>query len=55
MSKYGIENNPGLFEARMEVQTTLNYQGMLIRDGLIDIETLFNYIGDAAILFWDKS
>ena len=54
MLKFGVDNNPELYEARMHVQTMLNFQGMLIRDGLIDVETLFNYNGDASILFWEK-
>ena len=54
MSKYGFNNNPELCETRNEIWRITNQNGLLIRDGLIDISSFVKYIGDSPVFLWKK-
>ena len=46
LSKYDAENNPEIHNKRAFIWRTLNVSGLLVRDGLLDISTYIDYIGD---------
>ena len=52
MSKYGHEADSELFTKRTKMWRRMNIMGLLIRDGLIDIPTYHQYLGDGPILIW---
>ena len=54
MSKYGAVNDPELFERRIRTLRRMNLTGMLLKDGLIDIESYVQYIGDFTPIMWNK-
>jgi len=54
MEKYGWESNPELYEKRNGVWRRLHFSGLLVRDGLIDISTFVDYIGDNSPVMWNK-
>ncbi len=54
MSKYGYGNNPELYQKRIEMWRNLNRNGLLIRDGLIDIRSYCQYVDTSAPLVWRK-
>ena len=54
ISKYGAKANPDLARIRLGIWKTMNASGMLLKDGLIDISTYVNYVGDASPIIWNK-
>ena len=54
MSKYSAINDPELFERRIRIFRRMNLTGMLLKDGLINIESYVQYIGDTAPIMWYK-
>jgi hypothetical protein len=52
--KYSIVNNPENYAKRDRLWEAYHINGLLIRDGVIDIETYIDYLGDTPILMWDK-
>jgi hypothetical protein len=54
MSKYGWDSDPDLYEKRMGIWRRMHFSGLLIRDGLIDVSTFIDYIGDNSPLMWNK-
>jgi len=53
-SKYGFENNPTIYSKRLGTWRNLSVSGLLIRDGLLDISTYADYIGNVAPQMWNK-
>ena len=54
MKKYGARNDPEGSNYRLKYWRRLNFYGLMVRDGVIDIDTFTDYLGDMAPLFWDK-
>ena len=54
ISKYSAVKDPDLFERRIRAFRRLNLSGMLIKDGLVDLEAYIQYIGDVAPIMWHK-
>ena len=54
VEKYGIVNNPENASKRLKIWRNDNIAGLMIRDGLIDVQTYIDYIGDAPIQMWNK-
>jgi len=54
ISKYGWESDPDLYDKRNGVWRRMHFSGLLVRDGLIDISTFVDYIGDNAPIMWNK-
>jgi hypothetical protein len=52
--KYGIANNPTDAKERLAIWRSNHFIGMMMRDGLIDVKTYVNYIGDSPMQIWDK-
>ena len=53
-NKYGAVNNPESYAKRDRLWEAYHINGLLIRDGMIDIETYIDYMGDTPILMWEK-
>ncbi len=53
-TKYSWENDPDLADQRVNLFRMVNFQGLLIKDGIIDISTYVRYAGDSPPFFWDK-
>ena len=53
-NKYGWENNPDGYNARVRMWRNLNYYGILVEDGLIDAGTYVRTISDQAPIVWSK-
>ena len=53
-SKYGTENNLDSASVRISIWSTLNVLGELLREGLVDLNTLYNAIEFFTVLIWDK-
>jgi hypothetical protein len=54
MKKYGQRNDPEGTAYRLKHWRTLDFFGLMVRDGVIDIETFVNYVGDSAPIMWDR-
>lgn len=54
VSKYGSANNPDLYIGRLRIWRRMNFSGLLLRDGLIDISTYIQVIGDNPPVIWSK-
>ena len=54
VSKYGYENNPDSFRKRMRIWRNMHKNGLLVRDGLIDIRALFDYTSGGSLYMWRK-
>ena len=52
--KYSTVNNPDNYAKRVRLWEAYHINGLLIRDGVIDIETYIDYLGDTPILMWEK-
>ena len=50
--KYGSDNNPEIFALRYEWWTRFNQTGLLVRDGLIDIDRLMKLHGGTTAPYW---
>ena len=53
-TKYSVVNNPDNYAKRDRLWEAYHINGLLIRDGVIDIETYIDYLGDTPILMWEK-
>ncbi len=54
ISKYGFDNNPDFFRKRMTVWRQMNTNGLLVRDGILDTDTMITYVADSALFMWNK-
>jgi len=54
LEKYGIGNNPRNYRIRNSIWRGYNTAGLMLRDGLIDVETYIEYLGDVPIQVWMK-
>ena len=52
--KYGSDNNPENFAMRTAYWHNFNTQGMLLKRGLVDADTLFSSGGNSAMFHWQK-
>jgi hypothetical protein len=53
-NKYGWENNLDGYNSRVKMWRNLNYYGLLVEDGLIDIISYVRTISDQTPLVWNK-
>ena len=53
-NKYGWKNNPEDYNSRVKIWRNMNYYGILVQDGLIDVSTYVRMISDGAPIVWDK-
>ncbi len=54
ISKYGIENNPDSYSKRMTIWRRIHVNGLLVRDGLLDVRAIIDYVGDGPYYVWKK-
>ena len=54
MEKYGWENNPSMTYRRQRMWRRWNFNGLLIRDGLIDTSSFVQILADNSPLLWMK-
>jgi hypothetical protein len=54
MEKYGWENNPSMTYRRQRMFRRWNFNGLLIRDGLIDVSSFVQILADNAPVLWNK-
>jgi hypothetical protein len=54
VSKYGYENNPDSYRKRMRIWRNMHKNGLLVRDGLIDVRTIFDYTSGGSLYMWRK-
>ncbi len=54
ISKYGVENNPDAYRKRRRMWQLMHVNGLLVRDGLIDVSALFDYTSGGALNMWRK-
>jgi len=52
--KYGSDDHPEQFAKRLSVWRTFQGIGLLLRDGLVDAEGLYDLIGSAVFFMWVK-
>jgi hypothetical protein len=53
--KYGSDNKPQNFATRMSVFYSLNSIGMLLKDGFVDADTVYNQLGEVTTIWlWKK-
>ena len=52
--KYGWTNNPEGYNSRVKIWRNMNYYGLLVQDGIIDVGTYISMISDGAPIVWDK-
>jgi hypothetical protein len=53
-TKYGQFNNPESYALRLNTWENFNVNVLLVRDGLIDIQTYIEYMGDMPLVHWEK-
>jgi len=54
-SKYGSDNNPENFATRYSLFYRLNSIGILVKDGFVEAETVYNLLGDVSTIWlWKK-
>jgi hypothetical protein len=54
ISKYGYENNPEAYRKRMRMWRVMHVNGLLVRDGLIDVRALVDYTSGGSLYMWRK-
>ena len=54
LSKYALEKTPDIYDGRTRIWRNMNFNGLLIRDGLLDASTYVPYIADNAPIVWSK-
>ena len=52
--KYGVSNNPENYNKRSAIWHAHNTSGLMIRDGILDVKTYIEYMGDAPVQVWIK-
>ena len=53
-NKYGWKNNFEVYNSRVKIWRNMNYYGILVQDGIIDVSTYVRMISDEAPVVWDK-
>ena len=53
-NKYGSDNNPDNYTKRMTEFGIYNNAGILLKNGLIEAETLYEFYGNSSLWMWDK-
>ena len=53
-NKYGWRNNPDVYNSRVKIWRNMNYYGLLVQEGIIDISTYVSMISDGSPVVWDK-
>ena len=54
LSKYGFDNNPDFFRKRMALWRQMSMNGLLVKDGILDVDTMITYVADSAFFMWNK-
>ena len=54
MSKYGYDGNPDLFQKRLSIWRNMNSCGIMVKDGLIKVESYIKHVGDNPPIIWEK-
>jgi len=54
VSKYGVENNPDAYRKRRRMWQIMHRNGLLVRDGLIDVRALVDYTSGGSLYMWRK-
>ena len=54
VEKYGPAGDPESFLYRNRIWRRFHVTGLMLRDGMLDIETFVDYVGDTPILMWKK-
>ena len=54
MSKYGVENNPDAYRMRNRIWRIMHVNGLLVRDGLIDMRSFVDYTSPGPLYMWRK-
>jgi len=54
VSKYGVENNPDAYRMRRRMWQIMHRNGLLVRDGLIDVRALVDYTSGGSLYMWRK-
>ena len=52
--KYGSDNNPEAFAIRYSFWYRLNGVGLLVRDGLIDVDRVYDLMNEYILFQWEK-
>ena len=52
--KYGSDNNPKAYLQRITLWHAFNNYGVLLKNGLIDPEMIYDAIGGTTIMYWEK-
>jgi len=52
--KYGVKNNPTMNMKRQKMFRRWNFNGLLMRDGLIDADSFVQTLADNAPILWNK-
>ena len=53
--KYGSDNNPENFATRYSILYSLNSIGILVKDGFIDADTVYDLLGEVSTIWlWKK-
>lgn len=53
-NKYGINADIEFYDERIRLWRNMNYTGLLLKNGLIDVSSYVQYIGDNTPLVWNK-
>ena len=54
MSKYAYEGNPDLLQKRLSIWRNMNSCGIMVKDGLIKVESYIKHVGDNPPIIWEK-
>jgi hypothetical protein len=54
LEKYGQENNPAAHNQMLKVCVHWEHVGLLVRDGLIDADLIWHWVGAYPISLWNK-
>jgi len=52
--KYGSDNNPEAYAQRLTLWNTFNNYGVLLKNGLIDPEMIYDAAGGSIVMSWEK-
>jgi len=54
MSKYAYDGNPDLLQKRLSIWRNMNSCGIMVKDGLIKLESYIKHVGDNPPIIWEK-
>ena len=54
LDKYGIGNNPENYKIRNAIWRSYNTAGLMVREGMLGVETYVEYLGDTPVQAWMK-